>query len=35
MSEKEYRISQQAIDDLNGIWVYTFHKWSKKQADRY
>ncbi len=35
MSKKEYRISQQTIDDLNGIWVYTFHKWSKKQADRY
>ena len=23
------------IDDLNDIWVYTFHKWSKEQADRY
>ncbi len=20
---------------LNDIWVYTFHKWSKEQADRY
>lgn len=35
MSIKKYRISEQAIDDLNDIWVYTFHKWSKKQADRY
>lgn len=35
MSKNEYRISQQAIDDLNDIWVYTFNTWSKKQADRY
>ena len=35
MSKNKYRISQQAIDDLNGIWVYTSHKWSKEQADRY
>ena len=26
---------QQAIDDLNEIWVYTFEKWSEKQADQY
>ena len=35
MSKNKYRISKQAIDDINGIWVYTFHKWSKEQADRY
>ncbi len=35
MSKNQYRISKQAIDDLNDIWVYTFHKWSKAQADRY
>ena len=35
MSDKKYRISKQAIDDLNEIWIYTFHKWSKEQADRY
>ena len=35
MSKNKYRISKQAIDDLNNIWIYTFHKWSKKQADRY
>ncbi|WP_067031844.1 type II toxin-antitoxin system RelE/ParE family toxin [Allomuricauda sp. CP2A] len=35
MSKNKYRISKQAIDDLNDIWVYTFHKWSKEQADRY
>lgn len=35
MSKNNYRISKQAIDDLNDIWVYTLHKWSKEQADRY
>tara|TARA_B110000211_G_C13607513_1_gene347478 strand:+ start:81 stop:383 length:303 start_codon:yes stop_codon:yes gene_type:complete len=35
MSKNQYKISQQAIDDLNDIWIYTFNKWSKKQADRY
>ncbi len=35
MSKNKYRISKQAIEDLNDIWVYTFHKWSKEQADRY
>ena len=35
MSKIKYRISKQAINDLNDIWVYTFNKWSKEQADRY
>ena len=35
MSKNKYRISQQAIDDLDKIWLYTFNKWSKEQADRY
>ncbi|SFD10355.1 type II toxin-antitoxin system RelE/ParE family toxin [Algibacter pectinivorans] len=35
MSKNKYRISKQAIDDLNDIWIYTFNKWSKAQADRY
>ena len=35
MSKTKYRISKQAIADLNGIWIFTNHKWSKKQADRY
>lgn len=35
MSKNKYRISKQAINDLNDIWVYTFNKWSKEQADRY
>ena len=35
MSKNHYRISQEAIKDLNNIWVYTRNKWSKVQADRY
>lgn len=35
MSKNKYRISKQAIDDLNDIWIFTFQKWSKEQADRY
>ena len=35
MSENKYRISQQAIEDLDKIWTYTLNKWSKEQADRY
>lgn len=30
-----YRISQQALDDIEEIWVYTFKNWSIEQADRY
>lgn len=26
---------EQAIFDLEDIWLYTFHKWSLTQADRY
>ena len=35
MSKNKYRISQQAIEDLDKIWIYTLNKWSKEQADRY
>lgn len=28
-------LRQEAIDDLNNIWTYTFDKWSEKQADKY
>ena len=35
MSENKYRISKQAIADLDKIWIYTFNKWSREQADRY
>ena len=35
MSKNKYRISEEAKNDLNEIWVKTLHKWSKEQADRY
>ena len=35
MSKNKYRISKQAINDLNKMWILTFQKWSKEQADRY
>jgi len=28
-------LRQEAIDDLNDIWGYTFEKWSENQADKY
>lgn len=28
-------LRQEAINDLNEIWLYTFEKWSEKQADNY
>lgn len=35
MSKNNCRISRQAIEDLDKIWMYTFNKWTKEQADRY
>jgi toxin ParE1/3/4 len=35
MKLQSYRISTEALEDLEKIWVYTFHKWSADQADRY
>jgi len=35
MTRARYRISKAAGRDLDRIWEYTFHKWSKEQADRY
>jgi toxin ParE1/3/4 len=32
---QRYRISEKAISDLEKIWLYTYRKWSKEQADRY
>ena len=28
-------LRKEAINDLNEIWLYTFEKWSEKQADKY
>jgi toxin ParE1/3/4 len=35
MKKNKYRISNQVVEDINNIWIYTFNKWSKEQADRY
>jgi toxin ParE1/3/4 len=35
MKKFKYRISNKAIEDLEGIWVYTYKNWSVQQADRY
>jgi len=35
MNYQLYRISEKAIEDLENIWIYTCHKWSVEQADRY
>lgn len=32
---KKYRISEEAVSDLEKIWLYTFNKWSREQADKY
>ncbi|MCC5942948.1 MAG: type II toxin-antitoxin system RelE/ParE family toxin [Balneolaceae bacterium] len=31
----KYLLTKKALDDLNGIWMYTFEKWSEEQADKY
>jgi toxin ParE1/3/4 len=31
----KYKLSNKAVDDLTGIWNYTFDKWSENQADKY
>ena len=31
----KYKISNEALKDLENIWIYTFENWSIEQADRY
>ena len=31
----KYRISKEALNDLEKLWLYTFETWSLEQADRY
>jgi toxin ParE1/3/4 len=31
----KYKISKEALSDLEKIWLYTFETWSLEQADRY
>ena len=35
MKQFKYRISQKAVEDIEGIWIYTYKNWSVEQADRY
>ena len=30
-----YILSEQALNDINKIWIYTAENWSIEQADRY
>lgn len=30
-----YKISQEALNDLENIWLYTVEKWSVEQAEHY
>jgi len=30
-----YMISEEALKDIDNIWLYTAENWSLKQADRY
>jgi toxin ParE1/3/4 len=31
----EYKIRQQALDDMENIWLYSLQQWGQEQADRY
>jgi toxin ParE1/3/4 len=31
----KYRISKEALNDLENIWLYTFETWSTEQANHY
>lgn len=31
----KFYLTHKAVEDLNGIWNYTFDKWSEEQADKY
>ena len=31
----KYKLTNKAVEDLTGIWDYTFDNWSEKQADKY
>lgn len=31
----QYKLTNKAVDDLNGIWDYTAEEWSEEQADKY
>lgn len=31
----KYRLTNEALKDLEDIWIYSYEKWSVDQADRY
>jgi toxin ParE1/3/4 len=31
----KYYLTHKAVDDISGIWNYTYEVWSENQADRY
>ena len=31
----KYFLTNKAVEDLSGIWDYTYKNWSEKQADKY
>jgi len=31
----KFHLSNKAVEDLDGIWIYTLETWSEKQADLY
>jgi toxin ParE1/3/4 len=31
----KYKISKEALNDLEKVWLYTFETWLLEQADRY
>jgi toxin ParE1/3/4 len=35
MSKRAYKISYEALNDIEEIWYYTYQNWSIDQADRY
>jgi toxin ParE1/3/4 len=35
MNKLVLNVSSEALSDLEKIWIYTYNKWSKEQADRY
>ena len=30
-----YKLTNKAVEDLSGIWNYTYDNWSENQADKY
>lgn len=35
MPNAKYQLTNKAVDDLTGIWDYSYSTWSEQQADKY